>query len=256
MLDPELFEYVQDLEENINEIVLEEECKEFISFNKNYMYQFKNLFDNIGKLIFKLDDDIKYNIHKFLTNNINNLHVFKTKTLLPCYLAIFYLYKKKIILNVNASKYLFNIDIKQNKILTMFENINKISKTNITFNKNNLPFLIKGWSYLITQNLDDDILFNFLNDLTYRLILLNLKNKKDKRIIPIPCHFEIYKQIDIYIFIILYFINHYRSDLFSQYKENIRIIYDYILDNNINKSHYKITYTKYVIDNYIKHYVK
>jgi hypothetical protein len=258
MLNPNIFISAEILSENIiNEIVMEEDCNDFISFNKDYPHYFKNIFENINKLIFNLDDKLKYKIHKFFTKYINKIHIFKSKTLLPCYVALYYLYnEKKIILNVNMSRYLFKIDIKQNKIDVNFDNINKVLNTNIKYNKFNVEYLIKGWVYIIDNNINLKLL-NFIEDIVFRLILLNLKiNEYNKELMPIPCHFELYKKIDNYIFIILYYILNYDVNFLNEYKSNINLIYKFLIQNSINKSHYKITYTKYIINTYLHDYVK
>ncbi|CCU55432.1 unknown similar to AMEV121 [Adoxophyes honmai entomopoxvirus 'L'] len=265
MINPSEFITINDIEENINKTALEEECNEFISFNKECIYQYNNLFKNIIKLIHKLDDKSKYNIHKFITNNISKLYLFKSKTLLPCYISIYYLCNDNIILNSTMCKFLFTLEVKQNKIR---ENINIISNIDLnnTLNYpiNNISSIIRGWVYTIDCNLCKNLLKYF--EIIPRLILFNLKlSNRDIKISTIPTHFDIHKTIDNYVFILLHYI--YNNKLFNPHFKKIELIYDLIYKNIINKtnnnkktkinnSHYKIIYCNYIIDVYIRKYVE
>ncbi|CCU56333.1 unknown similar to AMEV121 [Mythimna separata entomopoxvirus 'L'] len=250
MINPFDFDLVEDIEENIKEVVLEDDCKEFITFNKEFINQYKSLFDNIGKLIYKLDEKTKYKIHKFFTNNLSKLHLFKSKTLLPCYVAMYYHYIDNILLNATMCKYLFTLEIKQKKIEENIKLISDITNNKIEYPLYDVSYLIKGWVYTIDNKICENLLdyFQIIN----RLIIINLKMSidKNKKISTIPTHFDIYKKIDNYVFILLYYIvNH--TNMFKSHKEKIEIIFKLIRDSSINKSHYKITYAKQLIDMYI-----
>ncbi|AAG02827.1 hypothetical protein AMV121 [Betaentomopoxvirus amoorei] len=249
MIDPSDFLTIDNIEENIVNIPLEDECKEFIVFNKEYIYQYKNLFDNIIKLIYKLDENTKHKIHKFFTNNISKLHLFKSKTLLPCYVAMYYLYEQKIILNAAMCKYKFILEIKQKKINENINIISEILKKKINYPKYDISYIIRGWVYTIDNNICKNLLKYF--EIIPRIIIINLRlsiNNKDK-LSTIPTHFDIYKKIDNYVFILLYYISNYK--IFTCHLDKIESINKVIYNNVINKSHYKIIYTKYIIDNYI-----
>ncbi|CCU55737.1 unknown similar to AMEV121 [Choristoneura biennis entomopoxvirus] len=249
MFNPSDFITIDTIEENINKISLEDECQDFIVFNKEYIYQYKNLFDNIIKLIYKLDEHTKHKIHKFFTNNISKLHLFKSKTLLPCYVAIYYLYQDKIILNATMCKYLFTLEIKQKKIYEHIGIISNITNHKIDYPLYDISYIIKGWVYTIDNNICKNLLKYF--EIIPRLIIINLRlsvDNKDK-LSTIPTHFDIYKKIDNYVFILLYYIYNYK--IFTPHLQKIESINKIIYNNVINKSHYKIIYTKYIIEKYI-----
>ncbi|BAO49551.1 hypothetical protein [Alphaentomopoxvirus acuprea] len=260
MLNINNFSKVEIIDENVdNNTILEEECNEFIMFNKELSLQYKNVTANLEKLILKLDKNTKFKVYKFITKYKHKLYMFKCKTLLPCYISLYFLFEKNIILSVTACKYLFNINIKNNKINEIFSIINELLNTSYNFdeNKYNIYFLINGWIYLINYNMNQKFT-ELCNDIITRIYLFNIKFSCCDNLIPIPNHFNTYKQIDNFMFIFLDLIillHENKYNIGIPYETKITEVHKFLLNNCINKSYYKITYTKYVITNHLLTYI-
>ncbi|AAC97816.1 hypothetical protein MseVgp064 [Melanoplus sanguinipes entomopoxvirus] len=229
-------------------IIYEEDCKDYIAYT-DYPLEYKNIFSNITKLLSLIDNKTKFKVHRFLTVNLNKLSQFKIKTLLPCYISLYYLSLDNIILSNFGCKYIFKIDIKYKKISSIVNLASQIENNNIDYDnmRNNISYLIKGWCYILTLHNQQNFFkfYDVLYDIIGRIFIFNLQQNINLKIKNIPTHFKIYKKIENYIYIALQLLSYKMHFLID---ENIKEMINYLSKMCIKKSHNKISYINYTLE--------